>query len=98
MPQGMQIWDGAGNLIMDTSSWAGQVLGHFTLAAPHTAGSLVDANLSGNRPWVIVLPNKGNEGSQPAGNPTSDAITITGGNTLNWNASGRSVQVIYGIY
>lgn len=97
MPQGIQIWDAAGTMIMDTTTWCGQVLGNFTLAGGRAAGSTVDARLSQGRPWVMVLPFNGNEGSAPGGNPITDVVTFSG-TTISWNASPNAVQVIYGIY
>lgn len=97
MARGLQIWDASGALLVDTSTWMSQVLGNFTLAAPHNAGSLNVPALSKGRPYVIVLPQEGNLGAEPAGNPVANTVTISG-TTINWSASPYAAQVIYGIY
>lgn len=97
MPQGLQVWDASGNVVMDTTTWVSQVLGSFALAAGHGAGSISDANLAQGRPYVIVLPAEGNKGSQAGGNPVANVVTVSG-TTVSWNAAADACQVIYGIY
>lgn len=97
MAAGLQVWDASGNLLIDTTTWCGQILGNFTLAAPHSAGSLSDGNLTLGRPFAFLLPNDGNNGSKAAGNPQGQTVTISG-STLSWSASDQACQVIYGVY
>jgi hypothetical protein len=97
MPQGMQIFDASGATVVDTNVWMSQVLGSFTLAGPHAAGSLTDANLAQGRPLLIVLPEQGNTGTNVSGNPVTSSVTISD-NTVNWNAAPYACRVIYGIY
>jgi hypothetical protein len=97
MPAALLINDASGNVLVDTTTWCGHILGNFTLASPHSAGSIVNANLSRGRPFVIVLPSDGNPGAESGGNPIANTVTISG-TTVSWNAAPEGCQVIYGIY
>jgi len=95
MPQGLQIWDASGNLILDTSSHIGRVLGVATLTGG-TNGSVTDANFSTGTPFWHLQPN--------ATYPTKLPDITISGTTLNWNFqagytwSGMSFKLIYGVY
>lgn len=97
MPSGLQIWDAAGNLVLDTNTWVSHVLGTFALPAAHAAGNLSVPALASGRPFLIVLPAEGNMGAVAAGNPVANTVTVSG-TTITWNAAPDACQVIYGIY
>ncbi len=97
MPAGIEVRDAANNVVMDTTTWVSHQLGSFRLTAGHAAGSLTDVNLANGRPYVIVLPEEGNKGSQSGGNPVMNIVTVSG-TTVSWNAAPDACRVIYGIY
>ena len=97
MPQGLQVWDAAGNMLVDTTTWMSQVLGSFELPADHAAGSTTDAGLATGRPFVVVLPYEGNLGAESTGNPIANQVTVSG-TTISWNAAKVGCRVIYGVY
>lgn len=51
MPQGLQIWDASGNLILDTTSNVGRVIGSQVLAGGAT-GSITPTKLANERLWM----------------------------------------------
>lgn len=97
MAAGLQVWDGAGNLITDSTTWMGQMLGSFTLEKNHAAGSIYDANLTLGRPFAMTFPEDGNYGAQSWGNPDSTVVTISGA-TISWPAGRYACRVVYGVY
>lgn len=96
MATGMKLWDAAGRLTMDTTTWTGQILGSFSLGANHGAGSINNAGLAQGRPWVAVFPYDGNTGSTAQGNPSNTSASVTG-TTLNYTAGISACIIIFGI-
>lgn len=92
MPAGLQIWDASGHLVLDTTTWCGQVLGSFSLSDGHSSGSMTITDLAAGRPFVAVLP---------AASLSDTLLTITSasvsGTTLSYT-SGNACQIVYGIY
>ena len=97
MPAGLQTFDSSGAMIFDITTWAGQVLGSFSLAASHAAGNMTDSTLTQGRPFLVVLPEEGNIGTRSTGNPIASSVTISG-STISWNAAPDACRIIYGIY
>ena len=97
MPQGLQVFNPDGSILLDTNTWVSQILGNVSLAANHAAGSLNDANFTRGRPFYFVLMQEGNQGSTPTGNPVNKIVSVSG-TTLSWNAGAIPAQIIYGIF
>lgn len=92
MPQGLQVWDPAGNLIFDTNDRIGRVLG--AVQTGTSAGDVVNAGLATGTPFVIV---------QKIG-AIADAFKIPtvsiSGTTLSWTAGPHGLvnhMIIYGV-
>jgi hypothetical protein len=94
MPQGIQVWDDAGNLILDTSTRAGGFLGSITVAsgAPYS-GSITEPLLAEGTPFYFLQSSDGDY--QPT-------VTISG-TTLTWQKNATynpywSGSIYYGVY
>lgn len=55
MARGFQVWDAAGNLIVDTNAALGVILGVHTFTKSAGAGSLTDANLALGTPFYTLI-------------------------------------------
>jgi hypothetical protein len=95
MPQGLQVWDAAGNVAIDTTSSVGTIVG--SVAYGNTNGSATISEFSLGRPVWFVLPGTGGSSVyQPN-------ITVSG-NTLSWtwtisgSASNPPGVIAYGFY
>lgn len=97
MPQGLKVWDAAGNPVIDSATWTGLVLGSVPLGINHGAGSITDAGLARGRPFAFTWPAEGLSGATPSGNPQQISVSISG-TTLSWTAAPAACQIIYGIY
>lgn len=98
MAYGIRVWDQSGaTVILDTTTWCGQVIGSVTVPAGHAAGSFQDARLALGRPYVIVLPYDNNTGATSAGNPVNTSASVNG-TTVNYTAGNSACQIIYGFY
>lgn len=95
MPQGFQVWDASGNLIVDTNTHLGRVLGIHTVTT--ASGNFSHAGFSQGTPFAVA----GSEAGDQSGNPwafTPD-ITIVG-TTLSWDFGSLPVHtthIIYGV-
>ena len=91
MPQGLQIWNAAGQLTLDLNDRITKILGIITVNA---AGSLSDAGFALGTPFCIVL------NVNVALSPNRIATVTFSGTTMTWNnsGSGATAQLIYGIY
>lgn len=95
MPLGMQVWDASGNLIVDTATYMGRILG--TVSTGTSNGSVTNAGFATGQPWWFITRK------------TSSAymytpkITISG-NTLSWQfesgtyANKADCLITYGVY
>lgn len=95
MPQGLQVWNAAGVLILDTPMRLGRVLG--TASIGNTNGSVSNALLTTGTPfWFVYSLNANAAVYQP--------VVSVAGSTLSWTwaASGASYNtpcaLIYGVY
>ena len=95
MPAGLQIWDASGNLIFDTPTRCGRVLGTVTFGTMN--GSVTNAQFAAGTPfWFVSQSSPGYAAYQPT-------IAVVG-NTLSWSwtVSGSTGNIggtiIYGIY
>jgi len=92
MPQGLQVFDAAGNLQVDIGSSLGRVLGSVDTSA--SSGSISDDGFSHGTPFFIVV-------TQDEGRPPSVSIS---GTTMTWTYASASpyypniaTTIIYGI-
>lgn len=93
MPAGLQVWDAAGNLILDTSYRTGFVLGKVDIAnATNASGNVTDANFANGTPFYFYVADN----TQALNEPT----VAFAGNTMTWTATTSSWtgSIYYGIY
>lgn len=55
MPQGLQVWNAAGNLIVDTNTSLGIILGTHTITKSSGNGSLIVPNLALGTPFFLFV-------------------------------------------
>jgi hypothetical protein len=94
MASGLRVWDNVGNLLIDTSTRMGRVLGQISTGTAD--GSVTSAGFATGAPFYAIVPKSGS----PAAINTPN-ITITG-NTMSWSFSGvpspQDSLVLYGVY
>ena len=76
--QGLQIFDGNGNVTLDVTSSLTRVIGSFHTGI--TDGSIVNSEITNGIPWFTIVLN----GSATQGKFQSLMVTIDG-STLSWN-------------
>lgn len=59
MPSGLQVWNAAGNLIVDTNAALGVILGAHTFTKSAGAGALSDVNLALGTPFYTIISYTG---------------------------------------
>lgn len=94
MPQGLQVWDASGNLILDISERVGKFLGIATITAG-VNGSVTNAGFALGQPFFMVTTL----GTLPTYRPS---LTFNAGtNTLSWDWQGRpgsNCSLRYGVF
>ncbi|TCT28157.1 hypothetical protein [Martelella mediterranea] len=90
MTAGLQTFDAAGRLLLDTSTYCGRFLGRVSFSA---SGSLVDARLTEGMPFYMTAPLT----------TQYDLLDVSfSGNTLIWNVGinyfGTTFTIFYGLY
>lgn len=99
MPAGLQIWDEAGNFILDTTSIVGRLIG--TIDASAMSGSVNVVGLDQGTPFAIPIMDVGS-GAQTYSTISLPIVTFSG-STVSWTrqgiASGTPVscQLILGV-
>lgn len=97
MPQGLEIWNANGDLVLDINSRIGLIISHIQTGT--VDGSVTDARLGVGTPFWFCVLNSFTVGYVPV-TPT---ISLSG-NTLSWQFPGytygvRSACTIsYGVY
>lgn len=90
MAAGMQVWNAAGDLIIDLTTSLPRLLGIISVSG--TSGSHSDADLARGEPWFFVIGQ-----SDPFLRPN---ISFTG-TTLNWavptGVGSFSGDILYGV-
>lgn len=90
MPQGLQIWNAAGDLVFDIGDRIMRMIGSFETGG--SAGSLVEPGFAAGTPWAFAtVPSTG--GVSYGG---GTMITFSG-TTMSWEG-GWNVRIIYGVY
>ena len=91
MPQGLQVFDAAGNVIVDTSTRLGRVLGSATIG-PSGSGSITNASFALGTPWCMIYNS--------SSFPTYEPVISFSGTSLLWSFAytSSSYTIVYGIY
>lgn len=89
MPQGLQVFDGAGNITLDVGNSV-LVLQGTVQTTPNQAGQItMDASLG--TPFVIV-----NNPPAPTNGGYSRPTVTVSGSTISWNAANYQCYFFYG--
>lgn len=94
MPQGLQVWDAAGNLIVDVTSRLGKILGVTDVTAG-VDGSVTNANFAAGSYFFVLTPIATYSTFRPT------MSFNAGTNTLSWAWEGRpgvNCKLVYGVY
>jgi len=91
MPQGIQVWDASGTLILDTSTVTVRILDVITISG-NTSGNVTSTQFSTGIPFYFFQPFQYRRGNNQ---PT---VTFNG-NTMSWSlpASAPSGLLYYGV-
>lgn len=93
MAQGLKVWDASGNVVLDTSTRVGRLLG--SVAVNTATGSVMNADFAqGTVLWFLVPIGTGGAQQYPAVSYSS------GTTTLSWSGAFTSAtfQLWYGVY
>lgn len=98
MAFGMRVWDGAGNLALDTNYRVSRVLGVTTIPSDPVTGSLTHPGFATGTPFWAMTGG----GFYTYSHNLTPAVVV-GGTTLSWDWSfagpyRSSVFLIYGVY
>lgn len=102
MPQGLQVFDENGNIIVDITSRLCKYIGKFDTS--FSDGSLVDEQLNGAELWYIVLRLSYDVNNWKSGYSDDIPVISSAGSTLRWRYRNEDfhnkirVQGIYGVY
>lgn len=55
MPQGIQVWDGAGNLVLDSPTRVGRILGWVSIGPSNQSGAVSNQYLTQGVPFYIYM-------------------------------------------
>lgn len=94
MPQGLQIFDASGNVLLDTSTSIGRQTGSGDIGdSPYSGTITVPGTSTGTNIWWVATADTG------LGDPPTDidAIISTSSTQISWAAQG-SRKIIYGVY
>lgn len=92
MGQGVQIWEDAGNLILDVGTYVGRVLGSTTTTAGVSGSVTGVSGFDDGVGGFCVVPI----GALWSG-VAAPTVTISG-TTISWTAASTAVKIIYGVY
>lgn len=97
MPQGLQIWDASGNLILDTSSSVGRQTGAQTIGTdPYTGTITVSGYTSSTTIWYIA-PISMTLGDPPTIFDIAAGNFSVSGSNISWEIYDPT-RIIYGVY
>lgn len=90
MPQGLQVFDASGNVMVDLTTSITRVLGMADIGTSN--GSITDTGFSTGIPWWVVLC------TSTGSNIFSPSIGVSG-NVLSYTfpLSGLTARIIYGV-
>ena len=92
MPQGLQVWNSSGQLIIDTSTSIGKVLGITTITAG-VSGNIADTKFALGTPfWSLINQGPDSYGASPI-------VSYNSGLTrLEWtNSAAYNNLLVYGV-
>lgn len=89
MAVGIQVWDASGNLIMDTPTRMGRVLG--ITASGTSGGSVTNSGFSTGTPFAVYVPTGGFTGV------FGNLVPTFSGTTMSWGVSDAG-NIVYGVY
>lgn len=92
MASGLQVWDANGDVVVDTTTRLGRIVGVTTINS--ASGSINDADFADGTPFWIATPSDNTS-------PTFGPKFTFSGTTLSWNFEGRTVsshRLIYGVF
>ena len=92
MPQGLQVWDDQGRLLVDLGDWLGRLAGSSAVAA-NTAGSTTNVLLQSGTPFFVWVPSTE---EAVTGATTMPSVTFSG-STMSWSSVPVSGTLIYGV-
>jgi hypothetical protein len=92
MPQGLQVWDDQGRLLVDLGDHLGRLAGSAAVTA-NTAGSTTNALLQSGTPFFIWIPTTE---EAVTGATTMPNVTFSG-STMSWSSCYASGTLIYGV-
>lgn len=104
MSAGLQVFDASGNLIVDTSTYLGRILGSVTIESGNS-GSLVDAALLTGTPFAVPCTQflDGYDPFEWDPGISNPSISFSG-NTMSWSSYNSSLIerpsyiIYYGVY
>lgn len=88
MPQGLQVWDASGNVLLDTSVDIGRVMGTISVSANSNSYQDISGINSGETLWVALLS---------VGALGKNQVWVTTNSRVNWNVVNAGT-ILYGVY
>lgn len=92
MPQGLQVWDSAGNLTLDVTNRLTKIIGRI-ITTPNGSGAVTVPSDIGGSVWFSCQPNYKRILSQPY--PPN--VTISD-RTITWSGGQQAIVIEYGVY
>jgi hypothetical protein len=92
MPQGLQVFDDQGRVLVDLGDWLGRLAGSVSVAT-NTAGSVTNALLTTGTPFFVWIPSSPDSAK---GEQNVPSVTFSG-TTMSWGAIADSGTLIYGV-
>jgi hypothetical protein len=94
MGVGLQVWDAAGNLVVDTTTRVGKILGVTTLTGG-VAGSVVDSRFGFGVGFWRVVPLTNYAVAMPTLSLSGDTLSWT---WPNGGSGSQGYSLVYGVY
>lgn len=93
MPSGMQLWNSSGNLVLDTNTRTGFILGRVDIISTNQNGSVTNSGFSDGTPFYFAV-------SSTDQGQTSPNVTFSG-TTMSWTkatSTNFSGSLFYGVW
>lgn len=99
MPQGLQVWDSAGNLVINMTSRIMTVLGtiEVTASTPNGQVTVNDSRLALGERWFFKTSNGASFGGFTNVTVTSNTSSISV-SVANWQSISGVLRIVYGVY